>query len=377
MKRILVTGGAGYIGSHTAKLLHDSGFEPVLLDNLSTGNRWAAGNHPFFEADLADEENTYGILVQQKVSAIIHFAASAYVGESMRKPEQYFENNVSNGLKLLSAARRAGVGSIVFSSSCATYGIPTELPITEDHPQVPINPYGDSKLFFEKALRWYGDAYGIRSVSLRYFNAAGADPHGNLGECHNPETHIIPSIIEAAMGRRPHFDVFGTDFSTSDGTAIRDYIHVTDLARAHVLSLEFLLSGGKSCAINLGTGQGTSVLELIRAVEKVAKRPAPVNLCNRRPGDPMTLVANNSKALSVLGWQPKYSGLDEIVQTAWRWHQKGQPHTVALPGFSVGRRPPVLAKGFGPTSGRTLRLPLGEQGGTRLSSLRLARSEEI
>lgn len=214
-------------------------------------------------------------------------------------------------------------------------------------------------------------------MSLRYFNAAGADPHGNLGECHNPETHIVPSIIEAAMGRRSHFDVFGTDFSTADGTAIRDYVHVTDLARAHLLSLEFLLSGGKSCAINLGTGQGTSVLELIRAVENVAKRPVPVNLCDRRAGDPMTLVADNSKALSLLGWQPKYSGLDQIVQTAWRWHQKAQPDAVAIPVFSTPRRPSLITTGTRPTSGRTLNLSLDKQGSTRLSSLRLPRLEEI
>ena len=325
MTRVLVTGGAGYIGSHTAKLLRAHGFLPIILDNLTTGNRWAAERHTFFKSDLADEESTYQILVEQRISAIIHFAASAYVGESMRRPEEYFENNVTNGLKLLRAARRADVNAIVFSSSCATYGIPAGLPITEDHPQVPINPYGDSKLFIEKALRWSDEAYGMRSVCLRYFNAAGADPGGELGECHNPETHIIPSIIEAALGQRSHFDVFGADFSTPDGSAIRDYIHVSDLAQAHLLALEYLLAGGNSCAINLGTGKGTSVLELIKAVERIATSDVPVKYGDRRPGDPMSLVADNVKAQSVLGWRPMFSSLDEIVGTAWRWHRDRQP----------------------------------------------------
>ena len=328
MHRILVTGGAGYIGSHTVKLLRDARYEPIVLDNLSTGNRWAVGSSKFFETDLADEEATYEILLQQRVSAIIHFAASAYVGDSMRMPEEYFENNVSSGIKLLRAARKAGVELIVFSSSCATYGIPSEIPIAEDHPQLPINPYGDSKLFFEKMLRWYGEAYGMRSVSLRYFNAAGADPEGELGECHNPETHVVPSIMEAVLGQRPQIEVFGNDFSTPDGTAIRDYIHVTDLGSAHLLALEYLLSGGASCAVNLGTGQGTSVLELIEQVEKASGQTVPVKYCNRRPGDPTTLVADNAKALRVLNWRPAHSAIDEIVQTAWRWQSSLLPDRV-------------------------------------------------
>jgi len=325
MQRILVTGGAGFIGSHTVKLLRAAKYEPIILDNLSTGNRWAIGNNKFYETDLADEESTFEILSEQKVSAIIHFAASAYVGESMRMPEEYFENNVSNGIKLLRAARRAGVQLVVFSSSCATYGIPSQIPITEDHPQVPINPYGDSKLYFEKMLRWYGEAYGMRSVSLRYFNAAGADRDGQLGECHVPETHIVPSIIEAALGQRSHIEVYGTDFSTPDGSAIRDYIHVADLARAHLLSLEYLLAGADSCAINLGTGKGTSVLELINQVEKISGRKVPVKYCGRRPGDPVSLVADNAKAQRVLNWKPAHSEIDEIVRTAWLWHSVHQP----------------------------------------------------
>jgi UDP-arabinose 4-epimerase len=320
LQRILITGGAGYIGSHTAKLLRDNGFEPLILDNLSTGNRWAVADYTFFEADLADEDYAFRILSEFNISAIIHFAASAYVAESVKNPKKYFENNVSNGLKLLNAGRRAGVSVIVFSSSCATYGAPQQLPIREDHHQIPTNPYGDSKLFLEKALRWYGEAYGIRSMSLRYFNAAGADPDGDLGECHNPETHIIPSIIEAALGQRPAIDVFGTDFGTPDGTAIRDYIHVTDLARAHVLALKYLLSGGDCCAVNLGTGEGVSVLEVVRTVEKIANRPVPLRLRPRRPGDPISLIANNAKAWSLLGWRPKYSDFDYIIKTAWQWH---------------------------------------------------------
>jgi UDP-arabinose 4-epimerase len=328
MQRILVTGGAGFIGSHTVKLLSAAGYEPVILDNLSTGNRWAIENSRFFESDLADEDSTYEILSEHRVSAVIHFAASAYVGESMRMPEGYFENNVNNGIKLLRAARRAGVEQIVFSSSCSTYGIPSQTPITEDHPQVPINPYGDSKLFFEKMLRWYDEAYGMRSVSLRYFNAAGADPDGKLGECHNPETHIVPGVIEAVLGQRPHIEIFGTDFATPDGSAIRDYIHVTDLARAHLLALEYLLSGGETCAVNLGTGKGTSVLELIDQVEKISGHSVPVKYCGRRPGDPMKLVADNAKARRVLNWRPAHSGIDEIVHTAWRWHSSHLPHRV-------------------------------------------------
>jgi len=345
LKRILITGGAGYIGSHTAKLLHDRGFEPLIVDNLSTGNRWAAADYRFFEADLANEDCTFRILAEFKISAIIHFAGSAYVSESVKNPRKYFENNVSNGLKLLNAGQRAGVGAIIFSSTCATYGIPRRLPITEDHPQIPINPYGESKLVFEKVLRWYGEAYGIRSVSLRYFNAAGADPDGDLGECHEPETHVIPSVIEAAIGRRPAFDVFGTDFPTDDGSAIRDYIHVTDLARAHVSALEYLLSGEESCAVNLGTGKGTSVLQVIRAVEKIANRRVPVRFCPQRPGDPMSLIANNTRARSLFDWRPKNSDLDYIVKTAWQWHNAGV-NKYRLP-VSPGRlEPTAVASAF-------------------------------
>jgi UDP-arabinose 4-epimerase len=332
MTRVLITGGAGYIGSQTAKLLHEAGFEPYILDNLSTGNRWAVGNHRFFEADLSDEDCAFDILSQVRVSAIIHFAASAYVGESVSDPRKYFENNVSNGLKLLNAARRASIKAIIFSSSCATYGIPEHLPITEGHVQVPINPYGDSKLFLEKALRWYREAYGIQSVVLRYFNAAGADPGGELGECHTPETHLIPGAIEAALGQRPALELFGTDFATADGTAIRDFVHVIDLAKAHILALEYLLAAGESSAVNLGSGQSVSVLQAINAVQKIARRSVPVRHCPRRPGDPMSLTADNSKAQSLLGWRPVHSDLDYIVKTAWLWHNTGLHCKVPLPG---------------------------------------------
>lgn len=341
MVRVLITGGAGYIGSHTAKLLHEACFEPVILDNLSTGNRWAVGHHRFFQADLADEESTFSILSQSRISAIIHFAASAYVAESVADPQKYFENNINNGLKLLNAARRAGINCIIFSSSCATYGVPERVPITEDHFQSPINPYGDSKLFVEKALRWYGNAYGTRSVILRYFNAAGADPDGQLGECHYPETHLLPSAIEAALGGRTSLEVFGTDFGTADGTAIRDFVHVGDLARAHVLALEYLLAGGDSCAVNLGTGHGVSVLEVIRAVERISCWDVPVRYCPRRPGDPMALVADNRKALKVLGWKPVSSDLDYLVKTAWQWHNGTQFRKVPVPTLHCP--PPVLS----------------------------------
>jgi UDP-glucose-4-epimerase GalE len=344
LQRILITGGAGYIGSHTAKLLSRNGFEPIILDNLSTGNRWAVADYTFFQTDLADEDCTFRILSECKISAIIHFAASACIGESVQDPGKYFENNVSNGLKLLNAARRAGIHAIVFSSTCATYGVPRQLPIAEDHVQIPINPYGDSKLFVEKMLRWYDEAYGIRSVSLRYFNAAGADPEGDLGECHCPETHILPSIIEAATGQRPFIEVFGTDFETADGTAIRDYIHVTDLAHAHLLALRYLLSEGNSCAINLGTGHGVSVLQLIRAVENISKWRVPLRFRPRRPGDPMSLVASNAKAGSVLNWRPKHSDLDHIIKTAWQWHQANLPNRVPIIPYGVHRATAVGAR---------------------------------
>lgn len=317
---VLVTGGAGYIGSHTAKTLARAGFQPVVLDDLSTGHRWAVRWGPLIEADLGDRAAVRAALQGYGIRAVIHFAARAYVGESMRDPRGYFRNNVVHSLELLDAMLDAGVDVIVFSSSCATYGLPEVLPITEDHPQRPLSPYGESKLVVERALHWYGHAYGLRWLALRYFNAAGADPEGELGEVHHPETHLIPRAILAVLGRVGPLEVYGTDYPTPDRTAIRDYVHVTDLADAHVLGLRYLLDGGGSMALNLGTGCGHSVREVVAAVERVGGGPVPLREAPRRPGDPPALVADARRAREVLGWQPRYSELDAIVETAWRWH---------------------------------------------------------
>jgi len=319
--RVLVTGGAGYIGSHTAKALTQAGFEPVVLDDFSMGHRWAVQWGPVVEGDLADAKLIREVITAYNVRAVIHFAASAYVGESMTTPRKYFRNNVTNALGLLESMVDTGVRRIVFSSSCATYGIPNEVPIPEDHLQNPINPYGESKRMVERFLYWYGKAYGLGWMSLRYFNAAGADPEGELGEEHHPETHLIPVSIQAALGERPFVEVYGTDYPTPDGTAIRDYIHVTDLAAAHVLALRHLLEDGESTALNLGTGRGHSVREVIATVERVSGRAVPVREAARRPGDPPVLVAGAARASQLLGWSPRHSSLDEIVQTAWRWRR--------------------------------------------------------
>jgi UDP-glucose-4-epimerase GalE len=320
--RVLVTGGAGYIGSHTCKALARAGFEPVAFDNLRTGHRWAVKWGPLVEADLADRDAILEALRAHRVEAVIHFAASAYVGESMQNPRKYFRNNVVNTLNLLEAMQDAGVDIIVFSSSCAAYGIPARVPIPEDHPCRPISPYGESKLFVERALEWYGRAYGLRWISLRYFNAAGADPDGELGEVHEPETHLIPLAIEAALGRRLCLEIYGTDYPTPDGTAVRDYVHVQDLARAHVLALGYLLSGGEGVCLNLGTGRGHSVREVIGAVERVGGREVPVREAPRRPGDPPILVAAPGEAERSLGWRPECTELLDIVETAWEWHAR-------------------------------------------------------
>lgn len=319
MKRILVTGGAGYIGSHTAKLLALSGYEPISFDNLSTGNASAVRYGPLVEGDLADTVCLRTAIEQYRIDAVIHFAANAYVGESVENPRKYFANNVANMLNLLNTALDCGVRRVVFSSTCSTYGIPTCLPISEDHPQHPINPYGESKLFAERVLHWYGEAYGLRWCALRYFNAAGADLDCELGETHNPETHLIPLIVRAGLGLQTEIGVYGTDYDTPDGTAVRDYIHVMDLASAHVAALEYLFDSGISLALNLGTGKGHSVQEVIRAVERKAHARIPVKNLPRRPGDPAILVANPAKAKQVLGWTPRHSEIDTIVDTAWRW----------------------------------------------------------
>lgn len=320
-KRILVTGGAGYIGSHTAKALARSGFEPIVFDNLSEGHRDSVKWGPLVEGDLADAALIREAIAAYRVRAVIHFAANAYVGESMKNPRQYFRNNVANTLNLLESLLDTGVGCIVFSSTCATYGMPTKVPIPEDHLQDPINPYGESKRTVEKFLRWYGDAYGLSWAALRYFNAAGADPEGEIGEDHDPETHLIPIALQAALGERRCVEVYGTDYATPDGTAVRDYIHVTDLANAHVLALRYLLEGGRSLGLNLGTGSGHSVRGVLDAVERVTGCLVPVREADRRPGDPPVLVADAARASQILGWKPQHSDLESIVETAWRWQR--------------------------------------------------------
>ena len=318
--RVLVTGGAGYIGSHTSKILARSGFEPVVLDDLSTGHRKNVRWGPFVHGNLADSALLREVMRGFDIKAVIHFAAHACVAESMRNPSKYFHNNVVNTLNLLDAMVEVRVEYIVFSSSCATYGIPQVVPIPENHHQSPVNPYGETKLFVERGLNWYAQSYGLRWMALRYFNAAGADPECEIGEEHDPEPHLIPRVIQAAMGKIPCVEIFGTDYSTADGTAIRDYVHVTDLAEAHRLALAGILDGGKSAALNLGTGTGHSVLEVIAAVERIGCCSVPVREAQRRPGDPPELVADAAMAHRSLRWQPRHSALEEIIETAWQWH---------------------------------------------------------
>jgi UDP-arabinose 4-epimerase len=336
--RVLVTGGAGYIGSHTAKELARAGYEPVVVDNFRRGHRWAVRWGPLVEMDLADVNGLRKLFEQFHIEAVVHFAASAYVEESMREPAEYFRNNVVNTLNLLDAMRGAGINRIVFSSTCATYGYPERTPITEDHPQRPVNPYGESKLIIERVLSWYGRVYGLSWTALRYFNAAGADLDCEIGELHNPETHLIPRVIAAAHGDVPLLEIFGTDYETPDGTAVRDYIHVADLASAHVKALERLAKAGDVGAINLGTGRGHSIREVIDTVERLTQRKVPILECPRRAGDPDVLVADASLAARALGWVPDHSSLDEIVKTAWRWY--GRVRSSDVQGWT--RTVPVL-----------------------------------
>jgi UDP-arabinose 4-epimerase len=317
---VLVTGGAGYIGAHACKALARAGYRPVVFDNLSRGHRRAVRWGPLVEGELADRQRLRAAIEEYQVAAIMHFAAYAYVGESVADPALYYRNNLIGSLSLFEAMRESGIGRIVFSSTCATYGIPDSIPIKETARQLPINPYGDTKLAIERALLWYGEAYGVRSVSLRYFNAAGADPEGEIGECHAPETHLVPLALQAALGIGPPLEVYGTDYPTPDGTAIRDYIHVADLAAAHLLALEHLLKGHGSAALNLGTGQGHSVREVIAAVETVVGKGVPRREVARRPGDPATLVADPALAADRLGWRARTSDLKTIIESAFAWH---------------------------------------------------------
>ena len=319
---VLVTGGGGYIGSHTCKMLAQAGFQPVVLDDLRRGHRWAVQWGSLLEGDCGDPVVLEQVFKSYPIEAVIHFAAYAYVAESMQAPDLYFRNNVVATLNLLDAMRTHGVQTIVFSSSCATYGLPITVPITEEHAQAPVNPYGESKLIVEKLLHWYGHSFGLSWSALRYFNAGGADPDCQLGEDHQPEPHLLPRVLAAAAGLLPFLEIFGTDYDTPDGTAIRDYVHVTDLADAHVLAMKYLLSGGASGAFNLGNEIGHSVREVIAAAETVAGTTIPVAMCPRRDGDPPRLVADASKARNVLKWRPQYSDLSTILETAWRWQHR-------------------------------------------------------
>ncbi|MFZ0564295.1 MAG: UDP-glucose 4-epimerase GalE [Terriglobales bacterium] len=325
----MVVGGAGYIGSHTARTLRRAGYEVILYDNLSTGSRRLAQGFELIEGDIADNGTLRPVLA--RVDAVMHFAAHAYVGESVVDPRKYFGNNVASALTLLNSALDAGIRRIVFSSSCAVYGVPRQIPITEETPREPVNPYGASKLFFENALEAYGRAYGLRSMSLRYFNAAGADTSGEIGELHRPETHLIPLALAATASGRD-LQIFGSDYGTADGTCIRDYIHVDDLADAHLRALQYLESAAEnaadSLALNLGSGRGHSVLEIIEAAETAAGRPIRRSMQPRRAGDPPVLIADPAKAQRVLGWTAKRN-LDDIISSAWAWMQRSSRRRAA------------------------------------------------
>lgn len=326
MANILVTGGAGYIGSHTCKALASAGYTPVVYDNLVNGHKWAVRWGPFEYGDILDRRRLDEVISRYQPQAVIHFAAYAYVGESVTDPGRYYRNNVGGSLSVIEALRDHGIDKIVFSSSCAIYGIPEKVPITEQAPKNPINPYGMSKLVVERMLHDFELAHGLNWIALRYFNAAGDDFEGKIGEDHDPETHIIPLALDTAAGRREKLIIFGSDYDTPDGTCIRDYIHVSDLAAAHVRSLKGLEEGIPSGAFNLGTGTGYSVQEVVNAVQRVTGLHVPVQIGARRQGDPAILVSDATCARKVLGWEPTVPALDDIVRTAWNWHRPRQ-HT--------------------------------------------------
>ncbi|HLO87494.1 MAG TPA: UDP-glucose 4-epimerase GalE [Nostocaceae cyanobacterium] len=322
---ILVTGGAGYIGSHTVLALQQAGYEVIILDNLVYGHRDLVDQVlrvKLIEGDISDRSLLDDLFHTYNFTAVMHFSAYTYVGESVTDPIKYYRNNVLGTFTLLEAMLAANVKKFVFSSTCATYGVPKFLPLTEDHPQNPINPYGATKLMVERILADFDVAYGLKSVLFRYFNAAGADPSGLLGEDHNPESHLIPLVLLTALGKREAISIFGTDYDTPDGTCIRDYIHVNDLADAHVLGLKYLLNGGESEVFNLGNGNGFSVREVIAAAEEVTGLEIPVKECDRRPGDSPILIGSSEKAKTILNWQPRYLDIKDIVAHAWQWHQK-------------------------------------------------------
>lgn len=320
--RILVTGGAGYIGSHACKALSQAGFTPIVFDNLVYGHREAVRWGPLVVGDLLDPPAIGQVLQDFQPDAVIHFAAYAYVGESVSDPEKYYRNNTIGSLNLFEAMRQAGTDKLIFSSTCATYGLPIDGLISELHPQNPINPYGRSKLMVEQILRDFDHAYQLRSICLRYFNAAGADIAAEIGESHSPETHLIPLVLDAAAGTGAGITIHGSDYDTPDGSCIRDYVHVSDLADAHVLALQALLNGAKSSVYNLGNGRGYSVKEVVAAAQKVTGKEIPVSFGQRRVGDPASLVGDATLIKNVLGWAPRYSELADIIGSAWRWHQR-------------------------------------------------------
>ncbi len=321
-KRVLVTGGAGYIGSHACKSLALRGYLPIVYDNLVYGHTRAVKWGPLEQGDIADRSRLDEVVSQYRPDAVMHFAAYAYVGESVKDPGKYYRNNVAGSLTLLETMRDHSIDKIIFSSSCSTYGNPEQMPISEKHPQQPINPYGASKLMIERMLQDFDHAHGFQYLALRYFNAAGADPDGEIGEDHDPEPHLIPIVIHTALGHRTNIEIYGTDYPTTDGTAIRDYIHVTDLAEAHVQALEYLIKGGNSTALNLGTGRGYSVKEIVQIAESVSGRHISAKNVSRRDGDPPVLVADATRAVNLLKWHPAYSDIENILTTAWQWHEK-------------------------------------------------------
>ena len=321
---ILVCGGAGYIGSHINKALHQEGYETITFDSLIYGHREAVKWGTFVKGDLGNPDELEAVFRDHDIDAVFHFAAFTYVGESVEDPEKYYYNNVGNTLNLLKAMRKHGCNKIIFSSTCATYGEPENVPITEDMPQHPINPYGATKLMVERIFKDYHAAYGLEFVVLRYFNAAGADPDREIGESHDPETHLIPLVLDAASGKRSDIKVFGTDYDTPDGSCIRDYVHVTDLASAHLLALHHLEAGRGSDFFNLGNARGTSVLEVVQAARRVTGRDFKATMAERRPGDPPKLVGSSEKAVRVLGWRPRFADIDAIIEHAWNWHQRAE-----------------------------------------------------
>ncbi|HIW70199.1 MAG TPA: UDP-glucose 4-epimerase GalE [Candidatus Limosilactobacillus merdipullorum] len=318
---ILVAGGAGYIGSHMVADLVEKGYDVVVADNLSTGHRAAVNEKArFYEGDIRNREFLDELFTKEKIDAVVHFAAFSLVAESMKKPLKYFDNNTGGMITLLEAMHDHGIKYIVFSSTAATYGIPEHMPIKESDPQVPINPYGESKLAMEKIMKWCDKAYGIKFVALRYFNVAGAKPDGSIGEDHHPETHLVPIILQVAAGKRDELSIFGDDYNTPDGTNVRDYVHPMDLADAHILAIKYLQAGNPSDAFNLGSSTGFSNKQMLEAAREVTGKPIPAKMAPRRPGDPDALVAASDKARSVLGWKPKYDDVHDIIASAWKWH---------------------------------------------------------